>query len=144
MKTKFKLGQTVYIALQVAIDGPNKDMALTIVNVDYHDGDKTKVLYNVVNAEGLEMLAKESELTTKEVKPATIKSTIAAIKALQNGAYSLSVKMDSKFNELQIAIKENGTVLSDTKYFIDLGHTKEDKQYALADAITTAKQMLLL
>lgn len=74
----------------------------------------------------------------------TIKSTIAVIKALQNGEYSLSVKMDSKFNELQLSIKENGAVLSDTKYFIDLGHTKEDKQHALADAINTAKQMLLL
>lgn len=74
----------------------------------------------------------------------TIKSTIAVIKALQNGEYSLSVKMNSKFNELQLSIKENGTVLPDTKYFIDLGHTKEDKQYAMVEAITTAQQMLLL
>lgn len=74
----------------------------------------------------------------------TIQSTITAIKALQNGEYSLSVKMDSRFNELQIAIKENGTVLSDTTYFIDLGYTKEDKQYAMVEAIATAQQMLLL
>lgn len=74
----------------------------------------------------------------------TIKSTIAAIKSLQNGEYSISVKMNSKFNELQLSIKEDDTVLPDTTYFIDLGYTKEDKQYAMVEAITTAQQMLLL
>lgn len=73
----------------------------------------------------------------------TIKSAIAEIKTMQNGAYSLSVKRDSEFNELQIARKENGIVQQGTKYFIDLGHTKEEKQAALEDAIATAKRMIL-